>query len=627
MLYLFITGNRSAYMNNIFSVMSLPQGWSYELKYKEKGGIIDEESKKLSENSSEEVLILFVREEDDVYIPLRMGRLVGIVKDEGQMYYSVRLGQYCNWNGKSEFCEWLHRLLGNDIRHLTYETKDSADGKLVIRSNQKPINELEKKEDSWIKTVRELGKEDLFKKYYSVFTKVEIDGKVDFGENGKKAFVRSGQNYIARITYYIPDFNNSPMDTLPIEFKGRKSAEKQMRSVIAFLEKESSMNKYVRGIDTCASELDCRPEVYAQIYRYMTDFVFKTTTDMRTGRRMNKKLRMTYHVGEDFLDIVDGLRAIDEVLLFCGVRRGSRLGHALALGIDPEVYYQYKNKKIVLSKQILLDDLAWILVKAKETGCRIDSELKAELQEKFYYLYAEIYGKVMNGMDDISWMDYYESWKLRGDNPELYTLSDEEYESRMMNPRRELKRFDRYAFNDVIGDQGCTIRGRKKLRKLYWAYHYSESVRKKGNEQVEFKVDQRYAELVRQLQDKMIALLVRENISIETNPSSNYLIGTIRKYDEHPILRFNSRYLEKTEKNMSLHVSINTDDQGVFDTLLENEYALMMLALKKKQNEDNQLEYDIEDIYEWIDYVRQMGLEQSFKTIKPLKEVEKRKEW
>lgn len=208
-------------MNNIFSVMSLPQGWSYELKYKyeEKGGIIDEEAKKLSENSSEEVLILFVREENDVYIPLRVGRLVGIVKDEGQMYYSVRLGQYCNWKEKSDFCEWLHRLLGNNIRHLTYEMKDSADGKLVILSNQKPTDVLEKKEDSWIKTVRELGKEDLLKKYYSVFTKVEIDGKVAFGENGKKVFARSGQNYIARITYYIPDFNNSLMDTLPIEFK------------------------------------------------------------------------------------------------------------------------------------------------------------------------------------------------------------------------------------------------------------------------------------------------------------------------------------------------------------------------------------------------------------------------
>lgn len=125
-------------------------------------------------------------------------------------------------------------------------------------------------------------------------------------------------------------------------------------------------------------------------------------------------------------------------------------------------------------------------------------------------------------------------------------------------------------------------------------------------------MDQRYAELVRQVQDKMIAQLAKENIAIETNPSSNYLIGTIKKYDEHPILRFNSRKLVTPEKNMSLSVSINTDDQGVFDTLLENEYALMTLALKKSKDKENQPLYDIEDIYEWIDYVRRMGIDQVF---------------
>ena len=110
----------------------------------------------------------------------------------------------------------------------------------------------------------------------------------------------------------------------------------------------------------------------------------------------------------------------------------------------------------------------------------------------------------------------------------------------------------------------------------------------------------------------MIRKLVKTGIGIETNPSSNYLIGTIQKYEEHPILRFNSRKLRKTEKNSSLHVSINTDDQGVFDTMLENEYAMMALALKKAKNDSHEPLYDIEDIYEWIDYVRRMGLEQVF---------------
>lgn len=65
--------------------------------------------------------------------------------------------------------------------------------------------------------------------------------------------------------------------------------------------------------------------------------------------------------------------------------------------------------------------------------------------------------------------------------------------------------------------------------------------------------------------------------------------------------------------NRSINVSINTDDQGVFDTLLENEHALMALALKKAKRDNGEYIYDIEDIYEWLDYVRQMGIEQIFK--------------
>ena len=108
-------------------------------------------------------------------------------------------------------------------------------------------------------------------------------------------------------------------------------------------------------------------------------------------------------------------------------------------------------------------------------------------------------------------------------------------------------------------------------------------------------------------------MIATKGISIETNPSSNYLIGTIQKYEKHPILRFNSRKLKNVLPNRSINVSINTDDQGVFDTLLENEYALMALALKKAKRDNGEYIYDIEDIYEWLDYVRQMGIEQIFK--------------
>ena len=184
----------------------------------------------------------------------------------------------------------------------------------------------------------------------------------------------------------------------------------------------------------------------------------------------------------------------------------------------------------------------------------------------------------------------------------------------MRYPEKTMSKYQRYEFNSYKEDEMNVIRRNKNIRNLYFAYHYNEKVRKKGEERIRFKVDCKYADLIFQVQNNMIRKFVDEGIAIETNPSSNYLIGTIKKYDEHPIFRFNSRKLKQVESNMQLSVSINTDDQGVFDTLLENEYALMALALKKKKDKNNNKIYDIEDIYEWIDYVRKMGIEQSFKS-------------
>lgn len=38
----------------------------------------------------------------------------------------------------------------------------------------------------------------------------------------------------------------------------------------------------------------------------------------------------------------------------------------------------------------------------------------------------------------------------------------------------------------------------------------------------------------------------------------------------------------------------------------------MVLALEKAKDEDGNKLYDIENIYEWLNYVREMGIEQSF---------------
>lgn len=386
----------------------------------------------------------------------------------------------------------------------------------------------------------------------------------------------------------------------PRNGNARAAAFRHVRSIVAMLEQDAPINEKIRGIDACSSELNCRPEVFAQIYRYLLDMEFPCGT-----RRI--KLHATYHAGEDFLDIADGLRAIDEAVLFCGLKRGSRIGHGLAMGIEPHDYYEYKGYKLIMPKQVLLDDTAWVLCKADEAGCSMDRGLKSELTELYDSLYEEIYMGNVPHAGRVSVRDYCQSWMLRGDNPDMYRLTEDAFNQKLK--KTSLQRFERYAWNENVNSR---IRKIARYRNLYFAYHYHRKVREKGEEQSEFKTDARYADVICQLQDNMIQKFAREGIGIETNPSSNYLIGTICEYEKHPLVRFHSRKLRETKPGTSLSVSVNTDDQGVFDTLLENEYALMALALKKAVDDKNQLRYDIENIYEWIDSVRRMGIEQIF---------------
>lgn len=390
----------------------------------------------------------------------------------------------------------------------------------------------------------------------------------------------------------------------PRDIAVRRKTEKSARAIVALLEKGGKTNHYIRGIDACANEIGCRPEAFAQIYRYLLDYMVPIELEEQGI------LMATYHAGEDFLDLVDGLRAIDEAVLFCNLYRGCRIGHALALGIDPVNYYQFKGNILVMSKQDLLDDVAWMLVKQEEYGVGLNGNLKNLLEKKFYELFFEIYSSYSLRelrCESINYIEYYNSWMLRGDYPGNYLLDEEEFEHRLQSV--PLRKISRYEFNDKISN---TIRKTQKYRKIYKLYHYSEYVRKEGAKRILFKVPCGYAETVREIQDRMIQMLVMKGIGIETNPSSNYLIGTIQKYEEHPIIRFNGRKLKKTENNLSLQVSLNTDDQGVFDTSLENEFALMTAALRKAKTENDQSLYDVEDIYAWIDYVRRMGITQIF---------------
>ncbi|MCM1991174.1 hypothetical protein [Oceanirhabdus seepicola] len=389
----------------------------------------------------------------------------------------------------------------------------------------------------------------------------------------------------------------------------REYSKEQAFNIVALREKINPAVKRILGIDACANEIGCRPEVFAHSFRYLSNHTNSIEESIIVDNEI-PQLRITYHAGEDFLDLVDGIRAIEEAIMFLNLKSGDRIGHALALGVNVEDWYKNKMYRLMLPKQDYLDNIVWILAKMREFNIHDNESLKYNLEDEFNRLYHEVY---LSGKKDDrhfkyvnNHMTYYDAWKLRGDDPYLYI--DNKY-----NKEVEILYWDRCKINNLVDD---SIRENSSCSYIYSNYHFNPEVKKKGAEQYEFSVSKAYIKVVVEIQMKMQKILGTKGIGIETNPSSNYLIGNFKRYDKHPIVNFFNLGLtadrDEIEKCPQLFVSINTDDQGVFGTYLENEYALMAIALEKAKDENGEPLYNKAMIYDWLDRVRQMGLEQSF---------------
>lgn len=412
----------------------------------------------------------------------------------------------------------------------------------------------------------------------------------------------------------------------------RDSIKKKMDALIQFRNKYPKTASRVLGIDAASQEIGCRPEVFAQVFRTLKKHIAEYYKNSGKIAKL-PQLRATYHAGEDFLDVIDGLRAIDEAILFLNLDCGDRLGHALALGISVRNWYQTKAWHVSLPAQDYLDNLVWLyhaIVRYKIPGF---GNLKNWLESEFHKYFSKIYEKnvrpysSVRGMTPFDQYDsenrisvdidtYYHAWKLRGDNPELY-------EDGICKRIRPASLYDENAVNKMFPTDS-TIRGQIKISYLYHCYHYNVGVRKAGKEEVDFTVFDDYIRAVEKVQKAMQREVAQRGIAIETNPSSNYLIGTFKRYDEHPIRVFYNNNLtlrqEELEASPQIWVSINTDDSGVFGISLENEYALLANALERKEDENGNLLYKKTMIYEWLDHIREMGLRQSFITSRNLKE-------
>lgn len=350
------------------------------------------------------------------------------------------------------------------------------------------------------------------------------------------------------------------------------------------------------GVDAAGAELSCRPEVFAQSFRCLKS---RTLRDY-DGKEYN--LGRTFHVGEVFNDVVDGLRAVDEVLKFLEFGNGDRLGHATVLGVEVKMYYENHNYCISCTKQNLLDNLAWLYVRVQKW---IDGKTSFcdYLLEEYSKLFREVY-ESDGEIPDV--FTYYQSWLLRGDDPYRYLQTNLQDDQLLFGP------WGWCCYGNAVDIKEA--RKNKLAKRLYQAYHFDKTVKENGQGVILYHIHNRFkdewSECVDRIREQLLCKVERKHISIECNPTSNILIGEVKNYEEHPIVKFFNHGLNTPYPSHNVCVSINTDDKGVMCTSLEREYSLMAISLEKGINGENI--NSPRGILDWLNNVRKMAQEQMF---------------
>lgn len=365
--------------------------------------------------------------------------------------------------------------------------------------------------------------------------------------------------------------------------KLRERIAKETDSIQKFLETNSKYSDRIVGVDAANYEIYCRPEVFAPFFR-----------KIRIETAETREMGITYHVGEVFDALCSGLRAIDETIRFINMRRGDRLGHAMALGIDVKQYRKCKRNLCIITLQNLVDNLAWMYYMLGGHKDKNIATLLYFLKDRFDYYCKRLYDRT-----DLffSILDYIDSWLLRGDIPEYYIFNDIlRNEPWVLNQNKE-------SFNSA--------RNNAIAIKIHLKYLQDKQIFKNGEEIIHLEPQDEYWQALELAQTTLKRQVYEKEIAIETNPSSNHKISHISKLIDLPFLSFNKYGLLHNRDQMTvsnendLLISINTDDCAIFQSDIANEYALIVAALQKE-------EYQNQSIYKYIDYLREMSLYQTF---------------
>ncbi|HKS23412.1 MAG TPA: hypothetical protein VJZ76_11470 [Thermoanaerobaculia bacterium] len=286
-------------------------------------------------------------------------------------------------------------------------------------------------------------------------------------------------------------------------------------------------------------------------------------------------LRVTWHGGEDFRRLAEGIRRMHEPIEFGLLSPGDRIGHGIALGSDPRRMLR-DFPTVMQPREERLFDLLWELVRYRRGDMEPELSRIEVAREQASALGAAIFG------DEVS-LD-----ALIAMREELHCVRKLDRIGFAVPQPLDLPPFDGLRADSLV---------RYYLR--------DPAVYRRAIVPIEVTMTESEVAMLESAQRFLAGTMGRMEITIESNPSSNQLIGDMSDLGEHPAFRIQPLPGDKPALDSGVPMSINTDNPITFATRLADEYAYVYYALLRAgASADSALE--------WIDARREDGWRSRF---------------
>ncbi|WP_339317275.1 hypothetical protein [Paenibacillus sp. FSL R10-2734] len=367
---------------------------------------------------------------------------------------------------------------------------------------------------------------------------------------------------------------------------------KQVKMVQQLRKNVPMVTNFIVGLDAASLENNTPVQVFAPVFEEARDSQYDSLRikDPEGNILPSQSLFFTFHAGEEFRHLNSGLRRMDEVIDYCKLHAGDRIGHGIALGVNIEEWIR-RNPLVIMPRGEYLDNLLWTWGVYSRTT-KLQTETLVYLERRIYEVASFLFSDVIHA-GELRVSTLFEVYKRR-----FKRVIDE---AKILNKVKTERTKEEGIIEEAWRNSKHYQSAPKSVDKLYESYHQEDTLHKM-NEPIYVDINEIEHMMATDMQNYLIHKIASIGIVIEVNPSSNEAIGEINSMFGNQLFKIQSA---GNRDLANILVNVNSDDPMVFNTNVSNELVYLYYGMLQQG-------IGREAALDWIEKLRKSGMDTSF---------------